>query len=146
MLKFGHLVAGLPSEARDAPKQAGRLLALRACPVAMVTDLLPIRRCKCGLCGSKMEVSRARIRTMTFKTLQPNPLPTTDDDFSVVPAPARRPRRSKSAGRSRLSEPFSTGASLDRWEPRGYSLMRTRRLLMAALRVWELKNGFHNPY
>jgi len=26
------------------------------------------------------------------------------------------------------------------------SLMRTRRLLMAALRVWELRNGIHEPY
>jgi hypothetical protein len=83
---------------------------------------------------------------MTHKTLQPNGLPTTDDDLSVVPAPPRRPRQSKSAGRSRFPEPFSTGASFDRSEPRGYSLMRTRRLLMAALRVWELKNGFRNPY
>ncbi len=28
----------------------------------------------------------------------------------------------------------------------GESLMRTRRLLMAALRVWELRNGIHEPY
>ena len=28
----------------------------------------------------------------------------------------------------------------------GDSLMRTRRLLMAALRVWELRNGIHEPY
>ncbi len=33
----------------------------------------------------------------------------------------------------------------DRAEPPRDLYMRTRRLLMAALRVWELKNGIHEP-
>jgi hypothetical protein len=92
--------------------------------------------------GSKQR----KIRIMSNKAVQRNPPPTMENDVSVAPAPPSRPRRSKRASSSTLSEPFSQGGSFDRSEPRGFSLMRTRRLLMAALRVWELKNGIRNPY
>ena len=77
---------------------------------------------------------------------QPNRLPITDNDLSVTPVPTRRLRQGKHAGKSGFSAAFASAPAYDRSEPRGYSLMRTRRLIMAALRVWELKNGFHNPY
>ena len=81
---------------------------------------------------------------MSNKTLEPSRLPPPDDDFSAAAPPPRRPRRSKRSNQSRFS--FSSDPSYDRSEPRGYSLMRTRRLLMAALRVWELKNGIHSSF
>ena len=83
---------------------------------------------------------------MSNEILQPNRLPKSDDALNFAPASPSRPRRNKRASRSRFPETFSSSSSYDRSEPRGYSLMRTRRLIMAALRVWELKNGIHNPW
>lgn len=83
---------------------------------------------------------------MSEEILQPNQLTLIEEDERLAPASARRPRRSKRLSEARFSKTFSAAAPYDRSAPRGYSLMRTRRLLMAALRVWELKNGIHSSY
>lgn len=83
---------------------------------------------------------------MADENLQPDRLTLTEEDFKLAPGSPRRPRRSKRATEARFEETISSAASYDRSAPRGYSLMRTRRLLMAALRVWELKNGIHSSY
>jgi hypothetical protein len=83
---------------------------------------------------------------MTDGNLQPDRLTLSEENLKSGPASARRPRRSKRVIEAGFEETISLDPSYDRCAPRGYSLMRTRRLLMAALRVWELKNGFHSSY
>lgn len=73
---------------------------------------------------------------MSHETLQ------FDDDLPLAAPIAPRPRRRRRARHPR----FSSSGSYDRSEPGVYSLMRNRRLIMAALRVWELKNGYRNSY
>jgi len=83
---------------------------------------------------------------MADGNLQPDRLAPSEENLKPAPASARRPRRSKRVTEAAFEETISSDPSYDRSVPRGYSLMRTRRLLMAALRVWELKNGFHSSY
>ena len=83
---------------------------------------------------------------MSDRILQTNPVPAADDTASVEPPSPRCPARKKRKSRSQFNKSYYSNPTFDRSEPRGYSLMRTRRLLMAAIRVWELKNGIHNSY
>jgi hypothetical protein len=83
---------------------------------------------------------------MGDETFQPDRLTLTEEDVGPAPGSPRRPRRSKRVTEARCEETASSPATYDRSAPRGYSLMRTRRLLMAALRVWELKKGIHSSY
>jgi len=67
------------------------------------------------------------------------------DDLAVLaissPRQPRR-RRRRSERQARHAGQIVDEAGLPPYE----SLMRTRRLLMAALRVWELRHGIHEPY
>ena len=83
---------------------------------------------------------------MLDRILQRNPLPAADETDNVEPPSTRCQTRKKRKSRSKFIKSYYSNPTLDRSEPRGYSLMRTRRLLMAAIRVWELKNGIHNSY
>jgi hypothetical protein len=83
---------------------------------------------------------------MADEIFQPDRLTLTEEASRLAPPPPRPPRRGKPVREARSDETISSAAPYDRSAPRGYSLMRTRRLLMAALRVWELKNGIHSSY
>jgi hypothetical protein len=58
----------------------------------------------------------------------------------TLPVPKKRSSRRPSKFRS------SKNRIYDRSDPRGHRLMRTRRLIMAALRVWEIKNGIRSQF
>ncbi len=67
------------------------------------------------------------------------------DNLAVLAISSPRQR----AKRRRRREPEARHAGQvmdDLGTPPYDSLMRTRRLLMAALRVWELRQGIHEPY
>jgi hypothetical protein len=61
----------------------------------------------------------------------------------AISRPERQARRRRRRGERGSAHP-QTGEELGL--PPYDSLMRTRRLLMAALRVWELRHGIHEPY
>jgi len=61
----------------------------------------------------------------------------------AISRPERQARRRRRRGERSSADP-RTGEELGL--PPYDSLMRTRRLLMAALRVWELRHGIHEPY
>lgn len=82
---------------------------------------------------------------MPYKT-QETRLLFIDDDLRVALAMPRRRRRRKRVNPSTFHDTFSLDESFYQPESRGPSLMRTRRLLMAALKVWELKNGIHSAF
>jgi len=82
---------------------------------------------------------------MGDETFEPDRLTLGEDDTGPASGSPRSPRRSRRVTEEECEETVSS-APYDRTARRGYSLMRTRRLLMAALRVWELKNGIHSSY
>jgi hypothetical protein len=79
---------------------------------------------------------------MPRKTVKPDRFLILTEDLAVVAAPRvterkrRAPRR-----RRRIVSTLMEGAAAP-FDP----LLRTRRLIMAALRVWELKHGIHEPF
>jgi hypothetical protein len=74
---------------------------------------------------------------------KPDRLLVLDENLAVVVAPRRQPRKRKPSCGSRRTRRFPATIEMRRPAPSGDSIMRFRRLLMAALRVWELKNGIH---
>ena len=92
-----------------------------------------------------MEATKGGAALMGDETFQPDPLTVGTDDAGPAPGSPRSPRRGKRVTEEECEETVPS-APYERSVRRGYSLMRTRRLLMAALRVWELKNGIHSSY
>jgi hypothetical protein len=69
-----------------------------------------------------------------------------DDNLQVVAAPPRRSQRRKRARRLQRPRQFPAPPAMEPALLPSDSIMRFRRLLMAALRVWELKHGIHDHY
>jgi hypothetical protein len=63
------------------------------------------------------------------------------DDLAIIAAPPLRERRRRGPRRRRRVTSILMETAPANYDP----LLRTRRLLMAALRVWELKHGIHDP-
>jgi hypothetical protein len=71
-----------------------------------------------------------------------------DENLKVVTVTPRPSQRGKPARRLKQLRSFPAPPAIapDRPVPPSYSLVRIRRLLLAALRVWELKHGIHDYY
>jgi hypothetical protein len=69
-----------------------------------------------------------------------------DENLTVVACPGQGKRQRPFRRRSRRQQAFSPQLEMASSPPPFDSLMRTRRLIMAALRVWELRNGIHDPF
>jgi hypothetical protein len=80
---------------------------------------------------------------MPRRVSNPDRLLALDENLVVVAVPRRQPRKRKPSCGPRRRQ-YSTKIELRRPAPPGDSIMRFRRLLLAALRVWELKNGIHD--
>jgi hypothetical protein len=82
---------------------------------------------------------------MPRKVETPERLLRLNDNLEVVAA-SSRPRRRRRALRLSRARAFEreqiTSANSTSFE----RLLRTRRLLLAALRVWELKHGIHDSF
>ncbi len=83
---------------------------------------------------------------MPRKVSKPDRLLILDENLAVVAAPRREPRKRKRSSASRRKRRFRATIEMRRSTPQSDSIMRFRRLLMAALRVWELKHGIHDFY
>jgi hypothetical protein len=70
---------------------------------------------------------------------------TLDDNLRVVVAPPRRNQAKRIRRRLNEPRPFVKRAGEEPCLPLP-SLLRHRTLLMAALRVWELRNGIHESW
>jgi len=81
---------------------------------------------------------------MPRRVSKPDRLLALDENLAVVAVPRRQPRKRKPLGAARRTRRLPTTTEMGRPAPPGDSIMRFRRLLMAALRVWELKNGIHD--
>ena len=81
---------------------------------------------------------------MQRKTCQIDGPATVADNGGITVAPPTLPAQKKRNSRRTSKFRSSKNPVYDRSDPRGHSLMRTRRLIMAALRVWEIKNGIRN--
>ena len=83
---------------------------------------------------------------MPYKTLNSDKLLFIEEKRDTVTAPRERFRKKKVV--RQLKKPRRTQAAApreDRQYPRMLRVMRIRRLVMAALRVWELKHGIREP-
>ena len=81
---------------------------------------------------------------MPRRVSKPDRLLALDENFAVVAVPRRQPRKRKPLCAAKRTRRFPTTIEMRRPAPPGDSIMRFRRLLLAALRVWELKNGIHD--
>jgi len=81
---------------------------------------------------------------MPRRVSKPDRLLTLDENFAVVAVRRRQPRKRKPLCAAKRTRRFPATMEMRRSAPPGDSIMRFRRLLMAALRVWELKNGIHD--
>jgi hypothetical protein len=79
------------------------------------------------------------------KPLNSNRLLLVEEDCDALTAPPRRLPKRKTARQLKRARRVPARTSRE-YRPlrRPPSFMRIRRLLMAALRVWELKNGIHD--
>jgi hypothetical protein len=68
-----------------------------------------------------------------------------DENLTVVARSTQGTRERPFRRRSRRPQGFAPQLELAPSPPPFDSLMRTRKLIMAALRVWELRNGIHDP-
>ena len=57
---------------------------------------------------------------------------------------AQKPDSDAAASKARAGSESDGAEEIEETRPAPGTLMRTRRLLLAALRVWELKNGIHS--
>jgi hypothetical protein len=69
-----------------------------------------------------------------------------DENLQVVAKSPSRSQRKRRPRRLQQSRQFPAAQAMERPLPPSDSLMRIKRLLMAALRVWELKHGIHDYY
>ena len=84
---------------------------------------------------------------MPHKPLNPEKLLLVEQSRDAFTARPRQPPKRKVARRlKRPRRVLGTTLREDRRPYRGPSIMRIRRLIMAALRVWELKNGIHEMH
>jgi hypothetical protein len=67
-----------------------------------------------------------------------------DENLTIV-ARSNEKRDRAFRRRSRKRQGFAPQLELAPSPPAFDSLMRTRKLIMAAVRVWELRNGIHDP-
>ena len=81
---------------------------------------------------------------MPRRVSKPDRLLALDENLAVVAVPRRQPRKRKPLGAAKRTRQFPATIEMRRPAPPGDSIMRFRRLLLAALRVWELKNGIHD--
>ena len=83
---------------------------------------------------------------MPHKPLNPDRVLLVEEEFGAPAVPPRRPPKRKAARRLKRRPRRMTARTPreDRPLPPNYSIMRIRRLIMAALRVWELKHGIHD--
>jgi hypothetical protein len=81
---------------------------------------------------------------MPRRVSKPDRLLALDENLVVVAVPRRQPRKRKRLLAAKRTRRFPTPVEMRRPAPPGDSIMRFRRLLLAALRVWELKNGIHD--
>ena len=113
----------------------------------MVTRLL--RTCGCWDGGHRViqgVAGRALQRTnMPHNPLNLDRLLLVEENREALAAPPRPLRKRKVARPFKRRRRLSARTSIeDRPLPRLPSIMRIRRLIMAALRVWELKHGIHD--
>ena len=80
---------------------------------------------------------------MPRRVSNPDRLLALDENFIVVAVPRRQPRKRRPLRAVKRPRQFPATIEM-RPAPPGDSIMRFRRLLLAALRVWELKNGIHD--
>jgi hypothetical protein len=83
---------------------------------------------------------------MPRRVSKPDRLLALDENFAVVAVPQHKPRKRKPLCAAKRTRRFPATIEIRREPPPGDSVMRFRRLLLAALRVWELKNGIHDDY
>lgn len=76
---------------------------------------------------------------------EPDRFLTLDENLRVVAAPPRRNQSKRTRRRLDETRPFMKRSSGEPCLPLP-SLLRHRTLLMAALRVWELRNGIHESW
>ena len=81
---------------------------------------------------------------MPRKVIKPNRFLLLTDDLGIIAAPQEHPE--PTVRRVRRRRRITSGSLIDRSLPMSDPLLRTRRLVMAALRVWELKHGIHDPF
>jgi hypothetical protein len=81
---------------------------------------------------------------MPRRVSKPDRLLTLDENLAVVAVPRHQPRKRKRLRTAKRTRQFPATIEMRRLAPPGDSVMRFRRLLLAALRVWELKNGIHD--
>jgi hypothetical protein len=82
---------------------------------------------------------------MPRRVSKPERLLVLDENLAVVAAPRRPPRKRRRSYALRRTGRIPSTIEMRRAAPTD-SIMRFRRLLMAALRVWELKHGIHDNY
>jgi hypothetical protein len=106
-------------------------------------------RC-CNLARSEISKPRfgksASEANMPRKAFKSDRLLMLDENLSVVAVPQRRSQRRKITHRLKAPRHFWVATEIGEPPPQSDSIMRLRRLLMAALRVWELKNGIRDYY
>ncbi|HEY2713799.1 MAG TPA: hypothetical protein VGI60_14890 [Chthoniobacterales bacterium] len=68
-----------------------------------------------------------------------------DENLTVVARSTQGKRVRPFRRRSRKRQAYSPQLEMAASPPPFDSLMRTRKLIMAAVRVWELRNGIHDP-
>jgi len=81
---------------------------------------------------------------MPRRVSKPDRLLALDENLAVVSGPRHSPRKRKPLGTARRNRRFPETTEMRQPVLPGDSVMRFRRLLLAALRVWELKNGIHD--
>jgi len=81
---------------------------------------------------------------MPRKVIQPERFLLLSDDLSIAAVPESGRQKKKRGPRNRRRSNTSNHPD-ERATLSPDLMMRTRRLLMAALRVWELKHGINEP-
>src|SRR5437016_4377719 len=82
---------------------------------------------------------------MPRKPLNQDRLRLVEEDSETLAVPPRQPRKRRAARQFKRPRRLPARTSIeDRPLRRIPSIMRIRRLIMAALRVWELKHGIHD--
>ena len=83
---------------------------------------------------------------MPRKAEEPERFLLLDENLTIVARSTRAKRERPFRRRSRRQQSFSPQLEMAPSPPAFDSLMRTRKLIMAALRVWELRHGIHDPF
>jgi hypothetical protein len=82
---------------------------------------------------------------MPRNVIQPERFLLLSEDLSITAAPERE-SQGKTIRSRRRRRRAASGRSTHQMSPPPDFMMRTRRLIMAALRVWELKHDIHEPF